>query len=109
MRIARLILASRRGQILLALGALWLGWQAWLFATAPGKITDGWPERPRVHALVTLPFAPERFHVLVFQRYGRVSGTDGNTVEVRNIDRNNLDRIARYHWVSRIEPLKPGG
>jgi hypothetical protein len=109
MRLARSLLTSRRGQILLALAALWLGWQAYLFASAPAKIAKDFPDRPRVHALVTLPFAPERFHVLVFQRYGRVSGTDGNTVEVRNIDRNNLDRIARYHWVSRIEPLTPGG
>jgi hypothetical protein len=105
----RAILASRRGQILLAVAALWLGWQTYLFVAAPAKIADDFPDRPRVHALVTLPFAPERFHVLVFQRYGRVSGTDGNTVEVRNIDRNNLDRIARYHWVSKIEYLKPGG
>ena len=63
----------------------------------------------RINALITLPFAPERFHILVFQRYGRVSGTDGTRVELRGIDRSQLGAIARHYWVRRIEPLQQGG
>ncbi len=37
----------------------------------------------KVNILVTLPFPPERFHVQLFQTYGRVSGTQENAVEVR--------------------------
>ena len=110
MRLLRTILASRKGRILAGLLVAWVGWQGWLWLAAPGKVAaQGWPERQRVNALITLPFAPERFHVLIFQRYGRVSGTDGNTVELRNIDRNELTTIGRYYWVRRIEPLKLGG
>ena len=52
-----------------------------------------------------LPFPPERFHVLMFQRFGRVSGTQDQSVEVRGVDPARLNAIARYYWVSRIEPL----
>ncbi|TCR64197.1 hypothetical protein [Bosea sp. BK604] len=106
MSVLRAALGNRRGLILLACIAAWLAWQAWLFAVAPAKIAAGFPDRQRVSALITLPFSPERFHVLIFQRYGRVSGTDGNTVELRNIDKDQLGAIARYYWVQRIEPLQ---
>ncbi len=109
MKLLRVILASRRGQILAGLLLAWIGWQGWLWAAAPAKIAGGFPDRPRVNALITLPFAPERFHVLIFQRFGRVSGTDGTTVELRNIDRQELAAIARYYWVKRVEPLQQGG
>ncbi len=109
MKLVRAALDSRRGRILLGLLLAWLLWQAWLALHAPSKVADGFPDRQRVNALITLPFVPERFHILIFQRFGRVSGTDGNSVELRNIDKNQLNAIARYYWVSRIEPLQPGG
>lgn len=109
MSVLRSALGNRRGLILLVCLAGWVSWQAWLFIVAPSKIAAGFPERQRVNALITLPFEPERFHVLMFQRYGRVSGTDGNTVELRNVDKNELSAIARYYWVKRVEPLQQGG
>lgn len=109
MRLVRALLGSRKALILLAMALGWLGWQGFLFATGPAKIAGGFPDRQRVNTLITLPFPPERFHILVFQRYGRVSGTDGLSVEVRNVPKTELGAIARYHWVRRIEPLQPGG
>jgi hypothetical protein len=109
MRLVRTALESRRGRILLGLLLAWLAWQGWLALSAPSKVAAGFPDRQRVSALITLPFAPERFHILVFQRFGRVSGTEGNAVELRNIDKSQLNAIARYHWVKRVEPLQPGG
>jgi hypothetical protein len=109
MRMVHAALASRRGRILLGLMVGWLLWQLWLALLAPGKVGAGFPDRQRVNALITLPFTPERFHILVFQRFGRVSGTEDNKVELRNIDKNQLNAIARYYWVKRIEPLQPGG
>jgi hypothetical protein len=100
------LVRSTRGRILLGALAAWIAWQAWLSWAAPGKVVGTYPtDRERVHVLVTLPFAPERFHVLVFQRFGRVSGTDGNTVEVRNVPRTDLARLARPYWVRQVEPL----
>ena len=59
MRLVRAALQSRRVLILIGLLVAWLGWQAWLAMAAPAKIAAGFPDRARVNALITLPFAPE--------------------------------------------------
>lgn len=103
------ISVSRRGRILVSALALSLGWQAWLSIQAPGKvapdITHAVSPRGTVDLLVTLPFPPERFHILVFQRYGRVSGTSGNTAEVRGVKLGDVTSLARFYWVRRVEAL----
>ena len=110
MKAVRAILRSAKGRIVLGLLATYLAWQAWLTLAAPGKIAPGFPpDRERVNVLVTLPFAPERFHVLVFQRYGRVSGTQDTSIEVRGVNKNDLRAVARPYWVTRVEPLPLGG
>ena len=102
-------LRSRKTHILIAVAAAYLAWQVWLSVAAPGKIT-GFPSgEERVNILVTLPFPPERFHVQLFQTYGRVSGTQDNAVEVRGVKRADLTTVARPYWVTRVEPLQPGG
>jgi hypothetical protein len=99
---------SARARLLLGLLLLYLAWQAWLFVAAPYKVS---PEiergKPRVNVMVHLPFQPERFHVLMFQKYGRVSGTTDTGVEVRGVPPAQLNGIARHYWVSRIDPLPP--
>lgn len=101
--------ASRRGRIIIFALALYLGWQAWLSIEAPGKIasdvTHAVSPRGTVDLLVTLPFPPERFHILIFQRYGRVSGTSGNTAEVRGVKLADVTGLARYYWIRRVEAL----
>jgi hypothetical protein len=103
-------LKSRKTHVLLAIAALYLAWQIWLTLAAPAKIATGFPSGAQwVNILVTLPFPPERFHVQLFQGFGRVSGTQENAVEVRGVKRSDLAAIARYYWVRRVEPLPPGG
>jgi hypothetical protein len=103
------VLASNKGRFVLALIGLYLVWQVWLTLAAPGKIAPFAGDRERVNVRATLPFPAERFHVLVFQGYGRVSGTTGNTVEIRGVRRGDLRAIARHYWVRRVEPLPEGG
>jgi hypothetical protein len=109
-RLLRAVLASTKGRLVLAGLAFYLGWQLWLSLAAPAKIA---PELkagvPRVNVLVALPFAPERFHILVFQRYGRVSGTQDNAVELRGVRQADLPAVARPYWVTRVERLPTGG
>jgi hypothetical protein len=106
----RAVVASRKAWVLLAVLACYLLWQGWLSLAAPGKIVNDFPAgRERVNILVTLPFPPERFHVQVFQGFGRVSGTLDNSIEVRNVRRADLSSVARPYWVRRVEPLKEGG
>jgi len=97
-------------QITLGAVILYLAFQIYLFLAAPGKIA---PElqtgSAKANVLVTLPFAPERFHILVFQRYGRVSGTRDNSIELRGVTHDNLRAVARPYWVNKVEPLKGDG
>jgi hypothetical protein len=108
--ILRTVLASTKGRIVLGVIAAYLAWQVWLGLAAPRKIAPGFTaDRPRVNILVTLPFPPERFHVLFFQRYGRVSGTQDHAIEVRGERQADLTAVARPYWVRRVEPLPTGG
>jgi hypothetical protein len=110
MRLLSAILTSTKGRIVIGAVAAYLAWQLWLSLAAPQKIAPGFTaERPRANILVTLPFPPERFHVLYFQRYGRVSGTQDNSIEVRNVRPADLNAVARPYWVRRVEPLPTGG
>ena len=102
-------LRSRKTHVLLAVVVCYLAWQLWLTIAAPYKIAD-FPNGPeKVNVLITLPFPPERFHVQLFQTYGRVSGTQDNAVEVRGVKRADLATVARPYWVTRVEPLQPEG
>jgi hypothetical protein len=110
MSIVREILHSTRGRLVLGALFCYFAWQGWLVLAAPGKIAAGFkPDAEKVNILVTLPFPPERFHVIAFQRYGRVSGTQDNSIEVRGVNRANLLAVARPYWVTRVEPLPTGG
>jgi hypothetical protein len=102
-------LRSRKMHILLAVAVCYVAWQLWLTIAAPYKIADFSHGPDKVNVLITLPFPPERFHVQLFQTYGRVSGTQDNAVEVRGVKRADLATVARPYWVTRVEPLQPGG
>ena len=100
------ILNSWKGRAVVVAALFYLLWQGWLSLSAPSKIAQELPpEGDKVDLMVTLPFPPERFHVLVFQRYGRVSGTQENSVEVRGVRREDVRAIARHYWVKKVEPL----
>jgi len=99
---------STRGRIVIGVVAAVVAWHAALFALAPAKVTAGFTPNARgqVNVLVTLRCAPERFHVLAFQQFGRVSGTEDRTIEVRGVPVARLDAVARPYWVARVEPLR---
>ena len=110
MSMVRAALGSGRARFVLGALLCYLAWQGWLGLAASGKIAAGLnTQAQKVNVLVTLPFAPERFHVIVFQRYGRVSGTQDNTIEVRGVRIADLNAVARPYWVTRVEPLPTGG
>jgi len=102
-------LRSRRTHILLAVVGCYVAWELWLTIAAPQKVVNFASGPEKVNVLITLPFPPERFHVQRFQAYGRVSGTQDNAVEVRGVKRADLTTVARPYWVTRVEPLQPGG
>ena len=88
--------------------AAWLGWEAFIHLSAPGRIDDALEralgQNAPVNIAVTLPFAPEDFHIRLFQTYGIVSGVRGTTVLINRVQADDVWRIARNYWVRRIAP-----
>jgi hypothetical protein len=110
MSLVRQALGSTKARIILTVAGLVLVWQVWLSLAAPFKLAPGIArDAGRVNVVVTLSFPPERFHIEHFQALGRVSGTDGPTVEVRGVPPANLRAMARPFWVRRVDPLNQGG
>jgi hypothetical protein len=100
-------LRSTRGRIVVGCAAAIVAWKVALVLIAPSKVAEGFnpDSQGRVHARVTLTVSPERFHVLAFQAYGRVSGTQETSIDVRNVRSTELNALARPYWVRRVEPL----
>ncbi len=99
-------LRHRTVGFLLAVAMLWGGWEAFVRATAPGRIDPALAQALRreavVNVAVTLGFAPEDFHIRLFQTYGVVSGVRGTTVLLGRVRGEDVRQIARYYWVRRI-------
>jgi len=98
---------STRGRIVIGVMIALVVWKVALVLIAPTKVMSGFTPNARgqVNVLVTLTCTPERFHVLAFQQYGRVSGTQDESIEVRGVSFANLNALARPYWVRRVEPL----
>jgi hypothetical protein len=100
------VLRHRTVLFLLAVAALWLGWQGFLTATAPGRIDAAvqaaLDREPLLNVAVTLGFAPEDFHIRLFQEHGVVSGVKGTVIRLRRVRPEEVRKIARYYWVQRI-------
>ncbi|MVT49564.1 hypothetical protein GPL17_03590 [Bradyrhizobium yuanmingense] len=110
MSIAADVLRSPRSRVVLGAVAAWALFQLWLTVAAPGKISPQLAgTSDKVNVQIELPFTPERFHVLAFQQYGRVSGTDEHSIELRGVKRTDLNAVARPYWVTAVGPIKEGG
>jgi hypothetical protein len=60
------------------------------------------------NVVAVLNFTPERFHNERLATYGVFAGRDGavNRIRLRLVTPDNLRKLARLAWVSRIEPLR---
>ena len=99
-------LRHRTVVFLLVVAVGWGGWEAFVRRSAPRRME---PElartlarEPLVNVVVTLGFAPEEFHIRLFQTYGVVSGVRGTSVLLNRVPGEDVTRIARYYWVRRI-------
>jgi hypothetical protein len=61
--------------------------------------------------VVVLAFTPERFHNERLASYGVFAGRDGavGRIRLRNVSPENLGRLQRLAWVSRIEAIPAPG
>ncbi len=58
-----------------------------------------------VDIAVRLPFKPEQFHINLFQQVGTVQGVQGNVVLIRRVRTADVERLARYYWIQKIDPI----
>jgi hypothetical protein len=109
----RRVVCSRPARVLMAGAVVVAAWQSWLALQAAPKIPPDLDRyaspRGTVDLLVILRFPPERFHILTFQKFGRVSGTRDQAVEVRAVPLRRVREIARLYWVQQIRPLVDDG
>lgn len=110
MRVARRLIATTGGRTLLVVALLMLCYQLYTAVQAPRRIDDdvagGTDSRGQVDVRIELDFAPERFHILRVQEFGRVAGTEQRSMEVRAIDLEGVRTLARHHWVERIRLIE---
>ena len=96
----------RTVRFLIVVAVLLLGWQVYLFVSARSRLDAALRSELVAAALVnvaiTLGFAPEDFHIRIFQSHGIVSGVRGTTVMLNRVPRDDVRRIARYYWVRSI-------
>jgi hypothetical protein len=84
------LLRHRTALFLLIVTALWIGWEGFLAASAPGRVDAAvrlaLDREPRINVAVALGFPPVR----------------GTTVLLNRVRPEDVRRIARYYWVRRI-------
>jgi len=90
MRMWQSIHQSTQGRIVFACVLLYAVRQIHLGVSEPGKVADVLREgKGKVNVQVILPFAPDRSHVMAMQQFGRVSGTEDTSIEVRGVKRDD--------------------
>jgi len=82
-------------------------WEGYGRATAGARLAPEVREAMQggrgVDIVVRLPFAPEQFHVKLFQGYGTVSAVRESAVVLRRVPPARVDELARFYWVERID------
>jgi hypothetical protein len=100
------LLHHRTVVFLLVVAALAAGWEVYTVLAAPRRLAPelaaALAREPRVNVAVRLGFAPEEFHIRLFQGYGVVRGVQGTTVLLDRVRAEDVGRLARYYWVRGI-------
>ena len=91
--------------VALAIGFLYVGYG---YATASGRITPRLRDRlarnpATVNILVTTPFAPEEFHIRIYQQLGNMRGVEGRTARLYSVTPSNVRFLSRHYWIQRLD------
>ena len=99
-------LRHRTARFLIVVALLWIGWEAYLGISATRRLDPALARELEggglVNVAVTLGFAPEDFHIRIFQGHGIVSGVQGSTGVLNRVPAPDVRRIGRYYWVQSI-------
>jgi hypothetical protein len=78
------------------------------YVTGPGRMTDRLAaalerDPATVNIRVTAKFAPEAFHIGVYQDVGAMRGNTGNTTTLFRVTPGNVRKLSRKYWVERVD------
>lgn len=95
-------------RFLMVVGAVLAAYYGYGHATSAGRITDRLHARlaegpGRVNIVVTTGFAPEAFHMGVYQRYGSMRGTQGNGAILFRVRQSDVAWLSRRYWVEKVD------
>jgi hypothetical protein len=100
-------LTHKSALLLLALALVFGGWEGYGQVSSQSRFTPAVHQalagNEPVDVVLSLPFAPEQFHVKLLQRYGTVSGVQSNTVIVRRVPPDKLKELGKSYWIERID------
>ena len=106
MRLRRL-LTFRPVLLLVALLLIAGGWEAYGRISEQSRLTPSVQQALQtgepLDVVLTLPFAPEQFHVKLLQRYGTVSGVQADHVIIRRVPPDRLQELGKSYWIRQID------
>lgn len=95
---------SRPVAATLCIALLCLAYNLWQIVDGATKLAES--QRPaaggRGDFQVVLKFAPESFHQTRMQAIGRLVKVEGNTVFLKDVERDNAIALSRNYWVAEM-------
>ncbi len=93
---------------LLFIGLIVGSYQLWGYATGPSRLTDrltaALAKGPkRLNIVVTSKFAPEAFHMGIYQELGSMRGSSDNSATLYRVRPSAIRRLSRFYWIEKID------
>ena len=93
---------------MLVVGAIFLAYFAYGYVTSFDRVTERLSARlaeypTRVNIAITTNFAPESFHMELYQQFGRMRGTKGNTAILFRVRPSAVAQLSRRYWIKEID------
>lgn len=98
-------------RFVLFVGLIVGGYQLWGYVTGPTRLTDRLAAQlaagpKRLNIVVTSKFAPEAFHMGIYQELGSMRGSSGNSATLYRVRPAGVRKLSRYYWIEQIDLAK---
>lgn len=99
-------------RFLLFVGLIAGSYQLWGYAMGPTRLTDRLAAElkkgpNRVNIVVTSKFAPEAFHMSIYQELGSMRGSSNNSATLYRVRPSAIRKLSRFYWIHEIDLAEP--